>query len=40
MDVALMLPSEFAVPLTVTLSPTVRSAAEPTTLFKMFVPVE
>jgi len=38
--VALILPSELAVPWTVTLSPTDRSAAEPMTLLSMFVPVE
>ena len=39
-EVALMLPSELDVPLIVTLSPTCKSAEEPTTLFKMLVPIE
>jgi hypothetical protein len=35
-----MLPSEFAVPLIATFSPTVKSAGEPMTLFIMLVPSE
>ena len=40
MEVALILPSEFVEPWTVTLSPTCKSADEPMTLFNMLVPVE
>jgi hypothetical protein len=40
MEVALILPSELAVPWTVTVSPTERSADEPMMLFRMLVPVE